>query len=33
VAGDFCCTARPFHDEKDLQQYRRIWVNEPFNEL
>jgi hypothetical protein len=32
VAEDFCCPARPFQ-ERDLQQYRRIWLNGPFNEL
>jgi hypothetical protein len=30
VAEDFCCPARPFH-EKDLQKYRRIWLNAPLN--
>jgi hypothetical protein len=32
VAEDFCCPARPFK-ERDLQKYRRIWLNAPFNEL
>jgi hypothetical protein len=32
VAEDFCCPARPFQ-ERDLQKYRRIWLNAPFNEL
>jgi hypothetical protein len=32
VAEDFCCPARPFL-ERDLQKYRRIWRNAPFNEL
>jgi hypothetical protein len=32
VAEDCCCPARPFQ-EKDLQKYRRIWLNAQFNEL
>jgi hypothetical protein len=32
VAEDFCCPARPFQ-KGDLQKYRRIWLNAPFNEL
>jgi hypothetical protein len=31
-AEDFCCPARPFH-ERDLQKYRRIWLNASFIEL
>jgi hypothetical protein len=32
VAEDICCPARTFH-ERDLQKYRRIWLNAPFNEI
>jgi hypothetical protein len=31
VAEDFCCSARPFQ-ERDLQKYRRIWLNAQFNQ-
>jgi hypothetical protein len=32
VAEIFCCPARSFQ-ERDLQKFRRIWLNAPFNEL
>jgi hypothetical protein len=32
VAEDFCCPVRPFQ-ERNLQKYRRIWLNAQFNEL
>jgi hypothetical protein len=32
VAEEFCCPARAFQ-ERYLQNYRRIWLNAPFNEL
>jgi hypothetical protein len=32
VAEDFFCPAHPFQ-ERDLQKYRRIWLNAPLNEL
>jgi hypothetical protein len=31
AAENFCCPARPFQ-ERDLQKYRRIWLNAPLNE-
>jgi hypothetical protein len=32
VAKEFCRPARPCQ-ERDLQKYRRNWLNAPFNEL